>query len=130
MTENKNPQHREDAKRSLKIPTLSLYITDADNDDLELVREFVRKYAGVEGLANESIVYHAFLRFVEVVMLAERRGSEDDKRALASEFLVPEVSEVEDEEESNTITNTEEELRIIEENRRRLGLKGVTWTPA
>jgi hypothetical protein len=49
-----------DKKRSLKIPTLSLSITHADKDDLETVREFVRKYAGVE-VTDESVVFHAFL---------------------------------------------------------------------
>src|SRR5262249_38997359 len=82
-----------------------------------------------EGLANESIVYHAFLRFVEVVMLAERRGSDEDKRRIASEFLVPSVEDV-NEEENDVAEQAERDQRIIEENRRRLGIKPVNWTQA
>src|SRR4030095_268827 len=99
-----------DKKRSLKIPTLSLSITHADKDDLETVREFVRKYAGVE-VTDESVVFHAFLRFVEVVMLAEKRGSEDDKKRLAEEFLAPEVEDVADAEENSSSTNEQAERR-------------------
>jgi hypothetical protein len=69
---------------------------------------------------------------VEVVMLAEKRGSEDDKKRLAAEFLAPEVEDVADAEENSSSTNEQEEKKseeqIIEENRQRLGIKPVNWT--
>jgi hypothetical protein len=112
-------------KRTLKIPSISLSLTDNDVADLDFVRSFVERHTGLAGLSDQAIVYHALLQYVERVMLVDRRGAEEEKKMLAAEFVIEDEDEDVEEPKPNT---AEHEQAIIEANRQRLGITPVVWT--